>query len=48
MLCARHHPPYLRSIDAAGRLLEKAYELFEAMTEEDHPKLVIEKVFNRN
>jgi len=48
MLCARHHPPYLRSIDAAGRLLEKAYELFEAMTEEDHPKLVIEKVFIRN
>ncbi len=48
MLYARHHPPYLRSIDEAGRLLEEAYELFEAMTEEDNPKLVFEKVFNRN
>ena len=48
MLCARHHPPYLRSIDEAGRLLEEAYELFEAMTEEDNPKLVFEKVFDRN
>ncbi len=45
MLYARHHPPYLRSVDEAGRPLEEACELLEAMTEEANPKSVFEKVF---
>lgn len=48
MLYARHHPPFLRSIEVAGDLLEDAYKILLDMTEVESPKIVFERVFNRN